>query len=328
MRRLRAFLPCLIVAALAAEGGAALAAVDRLVEPDGTVHRVMVESWPPDQTWASTAIRYTRQAADGHVSSIVIPGTDDYVLDREPALAIDPQSGQPIVVWSRFETVGYDLYVVTIRNGLWSPPRLLLAPNPGRVRPRVKTDAALVHVFWTHLLGGNASRVARASFHPGSLALVLGPEPARVDCVAPPSSTATGTSTGTGDATTGGSFDPVGGNPPPGDTYFAAEVPGVNPGDPPLLGVWGVRDEPVPIDFRAAFSLPNDASDLKRVDAAMISGRLTVWFEWSGGLWYAYDEGAGRFTPLRVIKRETGGFSADAIVLLRELLDRLGPATP
>ena len=323
MRRLAPFLPCLIGAVLAASGESR-AAVDRIVEAEGTVHRVTTESWPADQLWTSTAIRYTRQSADGHVSSMLIPGTDDYVLDRDPALAIDPQTGQPIIVWSRYETVGYDLYAVTIRNGSWSPPRLLLAPNPSRVRPRVKTDASLVHVFWTHQLDGNVSRVARASFLPGSLTLLLGPEPARVDCVPPPMS-----STGASDGTTadGGSFNPVGGDPPSGDTYFAAEVPG-GPGEPPVLGVWGVRDEPVPIDFRAAFSLPIGAQNLSRVDAAMISGRLTVWFEWSGGLWYAFDDGAGRFTPLRVIKREAGGFSADAIVLLRELLDRLPAPTP
>ena len=312
MSHLRRLLPCLLGVALATGGIEVRAAIDRVVEPDGTVHRLAVEFWP-QYPGPGTAIRYTRQYPSGHLTSALIPGTDDYALDREPALALDPKTGQPIAVWARFQTVGFDLFVSSFDGVSWTPPRPLLTPNPDRVRPRVKADDSLVHVFWT-FLDGDASRVARASFRPGDLALVLGPEPARIDCLPP--------------TTDGALFDPGAGDPPSGDTYFAAEVPGRTTADPPILGVWGVRDEPVPIDFRAAFALPNGARDLQKVDAAMISGRLTVWFEWSGGLWYTFDDGSGRFTPLRVIKREAGGFTSDALVLLREMIGLLPPVAP
>lgn len=311
MRRLRRILPCLLGVTLAAGGLEARATLDRLLETDGTVHRVAVEYWP-QYPGPGTAIRYTRQAPNGQLSSVLLPGTDDVFLDREPAITIDPKTHHPVAVWSRFEKVGFDLFASSFDGTAWSTPRQLLPPNPDRVRPSVKSDGALIHVFWTSL-GGNASRVARASFLPGDLTLVLGPEPARVNCVDPAASSTLA--------------PPAVGDPPKSDTYFAAEVPGPTPSDPPLLGVWGVRDEPVPIDFRAAFTLPGGAHDLKRVDAAMISGRLTVWFEWSGGLWYTYDDGLGSFTPLRVIKRESGGFTTDSLILLRELIDRLPPVT-
>jgi hypothetical protein len=311
MRTLRAFLPGLMVAAVALGGADVRAgAGDRFVASDGTVHRLQSEMWPPGQGPGS-AIRYTRQSPSGQLTSTLIPGTDDYWLDGEPTLALDPVSGNPVAVWTRFLVTGFDLFVSALQEDGWTPPRPLLSPNPDRIRPRIKADGALLHVFWTHRDGSN-HRVARASFRAGDLRLVLGPEPARVDCLQ---------STGGGDSAASW------GDPPTGDTYFAAEVPGQVEGEPPVLGVWGVRDEPVPIDFRVAFSLPDGAREIRRVDAAMISGRLTVWFEWSGGLWYTFDDGAGRFEALRVIKREAGGYSADALVLLREMIDRL-PAVP
>lgn len=312
MRRLRLSLVCLGLTASAFAGGEVRAgAGDRIIGADGTVHRLSVESWPPDQG-PGTAIRYTRQSAAGNVTSMLIKGTDDYPFDREPSLTLSPLTGNPVAVWARFSGVGFDLFASVFENDEWTPPRTILPPNPGRVRPRIKADDALLHVFWTHV-DGNASRVARGSFRPDDLGLVLGPEPARVDCA--PYAAGDG-------AEAAGAV----GEPPIGDTYFAVEVPGRVQGEPPVLGVWGVRDEPVPIDFRVAFTLPEGARELRSADAAVISGRLAVWFEWSGGLWYSFDDGAGQFTPLRVIKREAGGYPSEALALLRELIDRLPPA--
>jgi hypothetical protein len=309
MKNLRALMLCLLVAALASGGTVARAGTgDRFVAADGTVHRVESELWPPEQG-PGTALRYTRQSPNGQLTSTVIPGTDDYWLDGEPTLALDPVSGNPVVVWTRFLGAGFDLFISSIQAGSWTPARPLLPPNPDRIHARIKSDGALLHVFWTHR-EGTTHRIARASFRAGDLRLVLGPEPARFDCI---------------QSTDGSSPATAVGDPPSGDTYFAAEVPAGVAGDAPVLGVWGVRDEPVPIDFRAAFALPDGARELRRVDAAMLNGRLTVWFEWSGGLWYTLDDGAGQFQPLRVIKREAGGFASDALVLLREMIDRLPP---
>ncbi|HEX6853362.1 MAG TPA: hypothetical protein VF139_18335 [Candidatus Polarisedimenticolaceae bacterium] len=311
MRTLRALLPLLLLAVAALGGGDVFAAADRVIGPDGTVHRVQSEFWPA-YPGPGTAIRYTRQTPTGQLTSTLIPGTDDYWLDGEPSLTLDPLTGNPVAVWTRMLGVGFDLYISSLQGDAWTPAQPLLTPNPDRIRPRIKADGALLHVFWTHR-EGTSHRIARASLRAGDLVLVLGPEPARVDCV----------QSGDGAARATAAVE----EPPGGVTYFAAEVPGRVEGEPPLLGVWGVRDEPVPIDFRVAFSLPDGARELRRVDATMIQGRLTVWFEWSGGLWYTFDDGAGNFPALRVIKREAGGFSSDAIVLVREMIDRL-PAVP
>lgn len=312
MRNPRAFIfSGLVVLAGALVGGDVRAAAgDRLLDADGTVHRVDSKLWPPDQG-PGTAIQYTRQSPSGQITTALIPGTDDYWLDGEPTLALDPVTRNPVVVWTRLIPTGFDLFVSSLQGDGWTPARPLLPPNPDRIRSRIKSDGSLLHVFWTHR-DGSSHRIARASFRAGDLRLVLGPEPARFDCA--PYADGAPAAAAVGD-------------PPSGDTYFAAEVPGGPAGEPPVLGVWGVRDEPVPIDFRAAFLLPEGARELRRVDAAMIGGRLAVWFEWSGGLWYTFDDGSGNFQALRVIKREAGGFGSDAIILLRELLDRQ-PAVP
>ena len=95
------------------------------VASEGTVHSIEVEGWATQFPVGGTVLRYDKQLPTGMRETSIIPGTDDPAVDLHPALDIDPATGTPVVVWTRNEGDGFDLFVSRHDGDEWSPPRRL-----------------------------------------------------------------------------------------------------------------------------------------------------------------------------------------------------------
>ena len=296
----RAAIVASVVAVLAA--GSAVRADVQKIAGDGTVHRIDVESYVQPNRIAGTVLKSTRQKPKGGKESSWIVGTDDLYLDRDPALEIDPATGKPVLVWSRNEGTGFNLYVAKY-DGSWSAPKLLIKTDADDVEPRIRIDANYLHVFWKQDYAGQSS-FWRWSFRTSTLESVYGPERLPMD-----EGTAVPPEGGPTDAPTDFSWS---------ERFFCATVFSRIPGDPGRSYVWGVRDEPVPINFRQAFILPPEVKAVVISDAEFIGGRLTYWFTTTDKLFYTTYAG-GKWSEMRVVELSAPTGASDARLLIHDL---------
>lgn len=272
---------------------------------DGTVYRVDVDPWGQGGKSSGTALRVTRQKAKGGKDQSIIPGTDDAAIDRDPALEIDPSTGKPIVVWARNDATGFNLYVSRFDTA-WSTPQLLVSRDGEDVEPEIRFGARYLHVSWRQDAAGQ-STYWRSSFLASTLEPAFGPEriPTEDAVSIPPEG---GPSSGT--------------DPSQGGQYFCASVYDPAPGGPDRVYVWGVRDEPVPFNYRESFLLPPEVHTVSSSEAGYLGGRFTMWFTTANKLYYT-TFAAGRWADMRLIELTGQLTAADAIEQLAVLNERL-----
>lgn len=268
----------------------------------GDVHRIEVAPAPSGGTglWA------TVQNSKGMATGAWVPGTDDAAIDRDPAIEIDPSTALPVLVWSRNEGSGFDLFFSRYAGGAWASPRPLVRGAGDEVEPEIHFGVGVLHVGWRQVDPAGQSTLWRQSFNSGSLALVYGPEKVPLDDPAP--------------VPPSGGSQPATSAPAHGNIYFRGTIPGLNPGDPGRTFVWGVRDEPVPISFRQSFILPSDVTTVSLQGAGFLGGRFTYWFVAGGGdkLYYTGWNGAG-WSDMRVVKLGAATTPSDARIMLVDL---------
>lgn len=276
------------------------------ITSDGTVHRIDVDAWSPSGRITGTALKWTRQFPKGGKESSYIPGTDDAAPDRDPAVEIDPATGAVVVVWARNEGAGFNIFASRY-DGSWSLPRLLARMDGDELEPQLRIGPKALHVSWRQDVSGQTSWW-RSSFRADTFEPVFGPERLPTDdaTAVPPDG---GPAYGTTEA-------------PAGDLYFSATVFGRSPGDPGRAYVWGVRDEPVPFNFRQCLTLPAEVRSVVAQDARFIFGRFTYWFTTADRLYYT-TLCNGRWAEMRVVELNASTSSADAQLMIRELFKRL-----
>jgi hypothetical protein len=305
MRRADVLSVAFAAAALAVGSGPARADIQR-IGSDGTVYRVDVETRFVAGRPSGTQLRFTLQRPLGGKDLSIIPGTDDSAVDRDPALEIDPTTGTPYVVWSRGDSAGFNLYVSRY-TGSWSTPRPLVKADGDDIQPQLRFDDRYMHVSWRQDFYGQ-SAWWRTSFVPGTYEISFGPERIPMDAAF----------AGPGD---GGGTDPDA--PPIEDQYFTACVFNVGDGGGGNAWIWGVRDEPVPITYRQAFSLPIEVKGVTLQEASFLSGRFTFWFTTVDRLYYTtFADGIG-WAPFRVVEIGSQTSASDARLLLTELNKRI-----
>lgn len=280
----------------------ARAEVQRIAS-DGSVYRVDVDPWSQGGKSTGTVLRVTRQKAKGGKDQSIIPGTDDVVVDRDPALEIDPSSGKPIIVWARNDATGFSLYVSRFDTS-WSTPQLLVRQDGDDLEPEIRFAARYLHVSWRQDAAGQ-STYWRSSFLASTLEPMFGPERVPTD-----------------DAV---SIPPEGGpssanDPSPGLQYFCTTVGDRAPGDPFRAYIWGVRDEPVPINYRESLLLQPEVHTVNSSDVGYLGGRFTFWFTTSSRLYYT-TFADGRWADMRLIEltgQLTAGDAIEQLVVLNE----------
>jgi hypothetical protein len=274
---------------------------------DGTVHGVSVETWPSqDSPTRGTALRYTRQDAGGSgTESALVPGTDDLLPDREPTLDL-VGSTEPVVIWSRLGVDRFDLVASRMELGYWSPIRTVFPGPAEERRPDLYAGAAWLHVVWA-VDGAEGTSWFRGVLAPGTLREAYGPERLPTQHAHP--------------------LVPVGGEPGPGVSpeperdrfYVVRALFPKDPGSSGKLFLWGVRDEPVPIDYLQGFLLPLQVRDVGQANPLWLNGRLMVSFQTTGWFYYTLRLD-GRWTDLRAVRLDAGTTPLDALLEVEEML--------
>jgi len=262
---------CLFSLALALAAGPALAAPAQQIDGQGILHRV-------EAVWAGKpampVLRHTMVRPDGTTVTLLVPGTIDLFVDTDPALAVDPARGSLVLAWSRNTGGGSSVYVSRYSGSGWSSPLLALHDASGdEIEPQIQITPSLVHVV-AH--SGNAYQ--RICLDPESLHPVFGPEPLATErpAITPGVDAPTAT--------------PIG-----SQNFFASAVLRPAETDPGRVVIWGVRDEPVPIDYVEALALPSDPADGNQALADPIEGRLMLTVTSATRMWYTlFEDGEWR----------------------------------
>lgn len=306
LEALKIAVPCLFLAVSAR--GSALADVQK-VGPDGTVHRINVEAWPPGTTsrTTSTALRHIRQYADGSTDSALVPGTDDLAIDRDPAIDIDPATGNPVLVWSRNLGSGFDIFVSRFDGASWSAPQPIVTQAVDDTRPDIKVACTLIHVT-SRQDGQPMNPVIRTSIDRLTLIPVFGPETLPI-----PDSNLVPVDGQSSSPTTAAT-------PPTDDAFFMAEIPPRFPGDPGRVAVWGIRDAPVPVDYCQGFLLPSGVSGVQDSRARWLHKRFVVSYavpsDFYYSIWYSL------WGSLQVIDLNATVTSSDARIQMEDMIRR------
>ena len=279
MRLVRSLLS---LAAVALAAGPALAAAAPQIDARGPLHRVeAVWSGKP----AMPVLRHSLVRPDGTTASSVVPGTDDLFMDTDPALAVDPTRGTLVLAWSRDTGGGYAVYVSRYGGSSWSTPvQVLDEPFGEEIDPQIQITPSLVHV-----VAHSGLAYKRICLDPVSLQPVFGPEPLWNG----------------GIAITPG-VDPATATPTDGHVFFTSNVIPPTETDPGRVVIWGVRDEPVPIDYLEALALPADTLDAAPTAATPIEGSLTVTVDSGTHVWYTvFQNGAWSASASVVLDGDT-----------------------
>ena len=294
----------LVCVALGAAGLAARADVQRLTG-DGAVFRVEVDPFGQGGKPSGTVLRTTRQRPRGGKETFFVTGTADAIPDKDPALEIDPSTGQPVVVWARGEAGGFNLFVSSFA-GTWAPGRLLIKLDGDDLEPQLRLDHYL-HVAWRQSFGG-VSTYWRATFDPTTFALLYGPERIPTYDAAPVPQE-------------GGSE--LDGDIAESDEFFCTSEIGKTMADPSRAQIWGVRDEPVPVGYHRSFVIPAEIRSIVAQGVGFVGGKLTFWYTTTDKLYYTTLSG-GRWAESRVVELSPQTSTADALWMIEQSNRRLG----
>ena len=303
MRRLRVALLGVAVAVLAA---APAAADVQRIGCDGTVHRIDVDTWYQGGKPAGTTLRYTKQKSKGGREIAWVTGTADSALDRDPALEIGPDD-RPVVVWARNDGSGFDVFASRLEGGVWTSPIRLIRLAGDEFEPQVRFDARYLHVSFRSDVDGMVT-LQRVSFYTPSWDLAFGPE--TIGAEASPEVSPQGGQDGLGAS-----------EPSRTDRYFCATLFANASGVAGRARVWGVRDEPVPITFLQAFTLPAEVKSTSAAEAGWIGGRFTFWFTSCDKLYYTVLKPTG-WADMRIVELSSQTTEAQARLLLIDLNTR------
>jgi len=282
------------------------------ISGDGFVHRVEVMTWTGSGRGTGTALRHSWQTPDGTRHSVTVPGTDDDVVDRQPAIDVDPHTNAVVLVWSRTEPAGSRIFWSRFEAGRWLPAAPLHASlTVDAITPDVRVGSNLTHVIWRET-SGPPTVVKRASFERRTMSLTYGPEV--LDANDAPFADASGSA--------------VSNSWTPDDAFFALTIPGLLVGGTGRVVVWGVRDEPVPVGMKASFFLTVESSAVSDVSAQAIGDRVALWYVTTDRLVYATCTVDGPWSDQSAVNLSATLSSSEAKLRVAQMILRAGKATP
>ncbi len=280
------------------------------VDSTGTVHSVAVDTWDNLNKTGGTVLIHTRQLRDGSKNSQSVPGTDDFALELDPFIDIDPVADMPVLVWARSEGNGTILQISRFGDTGWSPPVTVWSGPGNNLEPEIDVRPQMVHLVWMND-SGSFPRRYRLSLDRTSLEPVFGPEqlPINDPDIIPPEGQS---------ADFGGSAAPT---PDPGLSYFSSILPSQVPGNSGALFTWGIRDEPVPVVYFEALQIPAGIQQVRERKSEWISGRFVTWFS-AGSSFYYTTLRNGYWDDLRIIAMDENMPRAKALRMLEDQIRR------
>lgn len=271
---------------------------------DGTVYRADVDFIDPGPGRpVFTLLRWTAQRPDGMVESSIVPGTDDLALERDPAVDVDPATGEPVLAWARSDRGPYQIMIARLTGAGWTHPTAVDPAPVEQTQPEIRISPTLVHVFWRQ--AESLSGCVRVSLDRDDLTRSFGPEPLPLPVTG---------------------VIPASGSPPGGSTipasdacFFSALVKSRLPGNPDCVVVWGVRDAPVPVDFVAGVQVSADAHGVWGARARWIFRRFVLTY-WTFDRLFYNVQVDGTWSETREILFAMGTGPAGATARLEETL--------
>lgn len=104
---------------------------------------------------APMALRITVYRAASAPVSHLVPATVDAAFDAFPTLVLDPDSGRPLLIWSRHNGTDYDIVFARLERLGWTDPITLVATPADDLRPHAQPAFGHgIHLLWTHPGGG------------------------------------------------------------------------------------------------------------------------------------------------------------------------------
>ena len=108
-----------------------------------------VEEVLAESEFIPTSLRFTVYRASGEVRTRIIRHTSDSVFDTSPSLALDPDTGLPVLVWSRHNGTDYDIVLSNYEGRSWGAPITLASTRSNEIQPKAFTAPGEgLHVVW------------------------------------------------------------------------------------------------------------------------------------------------------------------------------------
>jgi len=105
---------------------------------------------------APIALRVTFYHGASTPVSHLVPATIDAAFDAYPTLLLDPDSGRPLLIWSRHNGTDYDIVFSRLERTGWTDPITLVATAADDLRPQAQAAFGHgIHLLWTHPGGGS-----------------------------------------------------------------------------------------------------------------------------------------------------------------------------
>lgn len=281
-----------LIAAIPVASG--LLAASQELAPNGTLHSILVEARSTAApAYGGTRLVHRIQTPDERIDARAVPGTDEPVLDIEPAISLSPSTGLPALVWSRLDGgTDYEIMVSFFDGTRWSTPRVITANSWDDRRAQIVCGrSGYVHLLWNGPVQPDGSPLLYESILDWKGVTIQPPTPVRVSAMGTVSSP--GGSEGGGLTTDTASVPPTFGVD---ENLFVVDSSIKFQG---RVSAYGGYDEPVPIIHRMDFLMPG-SSPVERTRIAVVGSRIVVFARSSGRLYYSVQNSNG-WTPLRSI---------------------------
>jgi len=287
---------CLLSPALAA---------DRVVSATGNIHTVFVESRANGYNSApqiGTRLVYRMQSLDETVQTMVIPGTDEALTESDPTILLSPDTGLPVIFWTRGDGASSEIaYSFSVGSG-WSPAATLTQNDATDRGPQAFWGSSgYLHVVWSGPATTDGPPMYEAILD--SKGVVILP-PTLIETTA----AAIVTTSTEGIPTVSAS-----------DALFAVDT-SCKQGS--RVTVHGGYDEPVPVHKRVDFVLPAGAiSESSKIE--VVNEMPVLMVKAGARVFYSYQRSTG-WTTLRSITLDASTDERSAEILIRTMLEGFG----
>lgn len=282
--------------------GAPACAADRVMNAAGTIHQVVVESRPKYPNGGGTRLVHRIQSAQEAAQAVTIPGTDEPVVDGEPAIALSPITGLPALVWTRVEGGNSEIYIALYDGAQWSTPRSLTANSFDDHQPQIYWGRSdFIHLMWSAPAGADGYPIFYEAIVDSKGAVVLSPSQVRL--------TASGSVSQA--AATAPTLSASG-------VLFAFES---GTKFQPRVSAYGGYDEPVPIVRRVDLILPAEASPLQSARVMPVGSEIVVFVRSETRLFYAIQS-PSEWTLLRSLALDAVLTEERAELLVKNMIER------
>jgi hypothetical protein len=284
------------------------AAADRVLGPTGAIHSITVENRYGVSDFNAlpyngTRLLYRMQSSEEAMQSVVIPGTDESIIDSEPTILLSPLTFRPVIVWTRNESTEAEINFSFYNGTTWSSATALTENEVLDRHPQIFWGSSgYLHIVWTGASELDSGPLMYEAVLDSKGLVMVPPSPIL---------------TVPGQVVTTSTSAPA--TLDPSDVLFAVDT------SHKLMGrvtVQGGLDEPVPVHKRVDFMLPAGLT-VESAKIEVVNGRILVLIKSGSKMYYSYESPYTGWTTLRTVTLEGATDERGAEILIRTMLQAL-----